>query len=279
MSHELVAFPNGSYSVKPVSSPRGHEEAMHSHIGPWQEAQLIYVGQARLAERLGEPGPAFVLFDVGMGIAANALAALECFLESHPERDLQIISFEKHLDGLRLALEHAERFPWVARYRTTLARLLDHRHWSMRVGQFEVRWELREGDFLEERLERLPSPDLVFFDFYSPKANPELWSARCFAKLRAAASAQTQLFTYCASTAARSAMLLAGFYAGTGRPTGAKSETTAAAARLEDLARPLGPEWLEKLKRSDKPLPPDWDPGLSEEAFDRIRSNPQFATK
>jgi tRNA U34 5-methylaminomethyl-2-thiouridine-forming methyltransferase MnmC len=272
MTHELVALPDGRFSVKPVAS----NEAMHSSIGAWEEAELLYVGQAGLAAKLREAGPELVVFDVGMGIAANALAAIECFLKSSPERDLCIVSFEKHIEALELALGRTECFPWLERNRSAVADLLGNRHWSARVGAAQVRWELIEGDFLATDLAKHPKPELVFFDFYSPKESPELWQAACFDKIREVSSDRTQLFTYCSSTSARSAMLLAGFYVGVGRGTETKAETTVAATRIEGLAHPLATDWLDKLDRSSKPLPPDWAAGSLEAGLELIRANPQF---
>jgi tRNA U34 5-methylaminomethyl-2-thiouridine-forming methyltransferase MnmC len=268
MSHELVAFPNGSFSVKPLCS----DEAMHSHIGPWQEAELIYVSQSRLAERLARAGGPLVVFDLGLGIAANALAAIECFSGCAPQRDLHLVSFEKHLDGLKLALSRAERFPWVARHRETLEELLARREWRSP----RIRWQLREGDFLAAPLAELPPAEVMYFDFYSPKACPELWDVGCFEKLRAAGSPHAALFTYGASTAARSAMLLAGWNVGTGLPTSSKAETTVASRFLPDLKRPLGGAWLTQLSRSEKPLPASVAPAHREQALGRIRRHPQF---
>jgi queuine tRNA-ribosyltransferase len=283
MPHDLVVFPNGSVSVKPRSS----NEAMHSTIGPWDEAHLIYIGQSDLAGRLQAPsaeGGPLVLYDVGMGIAANALAALECWANAgSSRRDLHLVSFEKHLDGLELALAHSDRFPFIARHMEALNHLLKKGAWeNVSPGGANARWEIHSGDFLAKDLGNLPSPEIIFFDFYSPKANPELWGVRCFEKLaracepRRASGLGSLLLTYCAATSARAAMLLSGFCVGTGTPTGVKLETTMASTRLEDLPRPLQPSWLQKLERSDKPLPADWNPALRNEALERIRSHRQF---
>jgi queuine tRNA-ribosyltransferase len=280
MSHELVAFPNGSFSVKPLASPTGYEEAMHSHVGPWQEAETIYVGQARLAEKLARAGGPLVVFDLGLGIAANAIAAIEFFSGCAPRRDLHLHSYELHLDGLRLALTHAERFPWVARHVEALRALLANGEWtSGPEGGPRLQWRLVEGDFLSADLTGVAAADVVFFDFYSPKACPELWDVGCFSKLKTACSPRAELFTYGASTAARSAMLLAGWHVGRGGATEAKSETTVAAAELSDLARPLGEDWLQKLGRSEKPLPPSIAPLSRDIALEQIRNHPQFSTK
>ncbi|HEX8909067.1 MAG TPA: tRNA guanosine(34) transglycosylase Tgt, partial [Anaeromyxobacteraceae bacterium] len=51
-------------------------EVMHPVVGATAEAERLYVAQSRLRERLAEPGPPLVLFDVGLGAGANALAAV-----------------------------------------------------------------------------------------------------------------------------------------------------------------------------------------------------------
>lgn len=276
-THELVVFPNGSVSLKPCLG----EEAMHSSIGPWEEATRLYVAQSRLAQRLAQrpEGPAnspVVLYDVGMGIAANALAAAECFLNAEVHRGLRIISFEKHLDALELSLSHSERFPFIAPHQGILAQLLQHRRWNTSKNGYELIWELHEGDFLSQDLTGLPPAELIYFDFYSPKATPKLWETSCFEKLHQACQARAELFTYSAATSARSAMMLAGFHVGIGAPTGAKLQTTIATTRLEDLESPLGKKWLDKLRRSDKPLPTDWPLERLQEAIERIARSPQF---
>jgi hypothetical protein len=53
------------------------------------------------------------------------------------------------------------------------------------------------------------------------------------------------------------ALLLAGWAVGLGAAIGDKRQTTAAAARVDDLAHPLGRDWLARLARADAPLPPD----------------------
>src|SRR5262249_20203804 len=148
--------------------------------------------------------------------------------------------------------------------------------WESHEMGRQIRWELRTGDFLE--MEDLPATEVVFFDFYSPKAAPELWGLRSFKKVRACCAPNAVLVTYCASTSARAALLLAGFFVGAGRPTAAKAETTVASPERGALEEPLGHAWLEKLARSEKPFPQDWtqarDVGLAQ-----LGQHPQFARK
>ena len=120
--------------------------------------------------------------------------------------------------------------------------------------------------------------DIVFWDPYSPKTAPHLWNATTFARLRKVCREGCTVHTYSAATPTRSAMLLAGFFVGTGESTGTKGETTTAAVCGEDLAHPLGAEWLSRLSRSTSPLPSDIgsDPASRHDALERIRALPQF---
>lgn len=259
INHELVVFENGEISLKDLALG----ETMHSKIGPWDEANAIYVEQSGLATRLesqDESAPSLVLFDVGLGLAANSLAALECrnrlVQTGKKVRKLRIISFENDLSGLRLALNHRDQFPFFSGFEGILEELLSQGFWKSKDQ--EVGWELREGDFqkwVEEGFGEKLSPEIIFYDFYSPKSQPQLWKVEYFKALRKIAAPDAVLVTYSVATSVRVAMVLGGFILGQGIRTPAKLETTVAAIRVEVLAQPLGEEWLEKLRRSPKILP------------------------
>ena len=70
--YRLVKLANGAHSVHSVA----HHETFHPVIGPVAEAEALYVRQLRLVERLQRHTGEFVLWDVGLGAAANALTAL-----------------------------------------------------------------------------------------------------------------------------------------------------------------------------------------------------------
>ena len=230
---------------------------MHSSIGPWQEANEVYIEQSRLSKRLRNGTEPLVVYDVGLGIGANALAAIACHGSAPPNRSLHIVSFENDLSGIWLALEQVEQFAFLRDREAIVRELLDSRLTSPGPG---ILWELRVGDFREELLSAPAAPEIIFYDFYSPAETPAVWTVDCLKPLRSvcregATDRGTVLVTYVASTAARSAMLLAGFYVGYGSKTSVKLETTIASTRLQDLERPLDRKWLEKLRRSSKPLP------------------------
>lgn len=249
---------------------------MHSRIGPWQEAIQVYINQSRIQELAGvQDSDPITVYDVGLGIAANALALVSTYAQIQtPKRELQIFSFENDLAGLRTAMRHEEQFPFVKENRGKLETLLDQKTWQ-KEG---VEWRLFEGDFFES-LGAVPSADLIFYDFYSARADPDLWSVEAFKKI---ISHQKEkdclLLTYSSATSVRVALLLAGFFVGKGTRTDVKNETTVASTKRSLLKSPLGPEWLSKLERSKKLHPCDMDANLTtaSELRERIAAHSQF---
>ncbi|HEX9053049.1 MAG TPA: tRNA guanosine(34) transglycosylase Tgt [Anaeromyxobacter sp.] len=245
-------------------------EVMHPVVGPAVESERLYVAQSRLRDALAEPGPPLVLFDVGLGAGSNALAALAAADAAPPGRRLELVSFEADTGALALATteEGAARLG-VAPGPLAAARAL------LATGRFEsprVLWRLVRGD-LRETLPAAPArADLVFWDPFSPRANPECWTLAVFSALRGRCADGARVFTYSTATATRSALLLAGFFVGAGDASGPKQETTAAAASAGHLARPLDARWLARLARSSAPFPPDAPP----DALARVRAHPQF---
>jgi queuine tRNA-ribosyltransferase len=246
-------------------------EVMHPVIGPAVEAERLYVAQSRLRDRLAEPGPRLVLFDVGLGAGANALAALAAAASlGDGGRALEVVSFEADPRALALAAsdEGAARLGLPAAALAAARDLLSRgRHEGPRVL-----WRLVAGDVRETLPAEPARADLVFWDPFSPRANPLLWTLAAFAALRARCADRAAAYTYSTATATRSALLLAGFFVGAGDPSGPKEETTAAATAPALLARPLDGRWLARLERSSAPFPED----APADALDRVRAHPQF---
>lgn len=265
---EVVVTRTGARAMR----DRATGELMHPVIGPRLEAEHLYVAPSRLAERLHEPGAELVLFEVGLGAGSNAIAAWKLSeARSAPGPRLTVVSFERDLAAFELALadENAEAFGFDgAALEAGRALLARGRHETARTS-----WRLARGE-LPATLDAEPpaSADVVFWDPFSPRANPSLWTAGVFTSLRARCRDGATVHTYSASTAVRSAMLLAGFAVGVGDATGAKEQTTIAAVDVRDLRRPLDRRWLQRLARSSAPWPVD----APSDAAARVAAMPQF---
>jgi queuine tRNA-ribosyltransferase len=133
-------------------------------------------------------------------------------------------------------------------------------------------WRLERGELLEALERQTVAADVIFWDPFSPRVNPALWTAAAFGLARRRAGARGTLFTYSASTAVRVAMLLGGWAVGTGDAIGGKQQTTAAAVDPAELARPLPASWLRRLHHPGAPLPADAPPDV----IARVSAAPQF---
>ena len=287
--YEVHRAPEGFCSIRQRSSG----EIMHSRTPPMEEALRLYVEQSHLADRLkieprmntdetrisdeervvsirenpcssaATPEP-LVIWDVGLGAATNAMAAIHCYevQAAHgPVRPMRVISFENDLDSLRLAFRHNREFVYLRH--PGPAGILNEGAWHS--GKFAgLSWSLVNGDFPSVLGEAPAPPDIIFFDMFSSNSAADQWTLAAFRKLFAACQGKAaELFTYTCSTPIRAALLVAGFHIGRGRSIGEKQETTVAvtpAAALGSRHDLLGEEWLAKWKRSSTQVPADIAP-------------------
>lgn len=242
---ELVTLKSGARAVRHV----GHGEVMHP-VGPWEEANQLYVKQLGLAEKLQVPNEAPLrILDVGLGAATNAVAALTCARELGAKlaRPLEIVSLEHSLGPLRLALADAEGFPFLQPWRDACEAIVGQGHWDTP----NLSWRLILGDAAETVDELDGDYELVFFDPFSPDSNPTMWTVNFLRAITARMRPQgATLATYSSATPTRVSLLLAGLFVGQGAPTGTRTETTMAANKAGLLALPLGERWLQRWRRS-----------------------------
>jgi tRNA U34 5-methylaminomethyl-2-thiouridine-forming methyltransferase MnmC len=241
----LVTVASGAVSLRSEL----HQETFHPVIGPMAEARSLHVGQSRLRERARDANEALVVWDVGLGAAANAVAVLEEWRDSR--EPLHLHSFDSTLEPLSFASAHAAELGYLAPWRGAIETL--RTKGSVEIGA--LRWMLHLGDF-RNLVQAAPpeAPHAILYDPYSPAANPGMWTVEHFRRVRAALDSNRpcSLTSYSRSTAVRVTLALAGFYPGRGSSTGEKDETTVAATHRELLMHPLDDGWLERVRRSTR---------------------------
>lgn len=257
---------------------------MHPGLGPEQEAETLYVRQVRLIERLRSHEGEFVIWDVGLGAAANALTVLRASCNS--SGSIRILSFDHTLDPLRFAFSHHSALGYFSGYEPVVARLLTEQRAEFQNGRLQAWWECHVADFpallRQPAAQALPKPHLVLFDPWSPSKNPAMWTAPLFAGLFGLLepSRPCVLPTYSRSTMTRVTLLLAGFWVGAGSAAGRKEQTTIAANMPGLVTEPLDHRWLERARRSLS-AEPLWENAycqapLSAATWERLRQHPQF---
>jgi tRNA U34 5-methylaminomethyl-2-thiouridine-forming methyltransferase MnmC len=305
--YQLVRLNNGICSVRSLAD----DETFHPVIGPVAEAEALYVNQLRLRERLKNHSDEFVIWDVGLGAAANALTVLRA--TRNIACQIRLVSFDRTLELLKFALKHAADLGYFGGYEKHLKEFLRAHRVKFRDGRQSVNWEFHLGDFpslLESRAgvspaqrarqreqeaaslslgagrrdacPTLPAPHAILFDAYSPAKNPAMWTLPLFTSLFQLLNPQRScvLPTYSRSTILRVTLLLAGFFVGVGHATGEKEETTIAANDLSLISEPLNRRWLERALRSHsaEPLhePAYTRAPLSPATAEKLRRHPQF---
>ena len=283
--YQLVRLNNGICSVRSLVD----EETFHPVIGPVAEAEALYVRQLQLCERLAKHPGEFVIWDVGLGAAANALTVLRA------TRDIacpiRLVSFDRTIEPLEFALQNAAALGYFGGYESQIQTLLQRQSLKFNDGAREVDWELHLGDFptfladsklKTENSKLVPPPHAILFDAYSPAKNPAMWTLPLFTNLFRLLDPQRPcaLPTYSRSTILRVTLLLAGFFVGVGHATGEKEETTIAANTLALLSEPLDRRWLDRARRSHSAEPmavPVYQIApLSEESRAKLQAHPQF---
>ena len=278
--YRIVRLASGAHSVHSLAEA----ETFHPVIGPVAEAQALYVQQLQLHDRISRHAGEFVIWDVGLGAAANPLTVLRATQDL--PCSLRLISFDHKAGPLAFALEHTEHLEYLVGYEKHLRQLLEQRRALFQVGQQRVSWEFHLGDFptlLKDPLAtRLPKPHAIMFDAFSPAKNPAMWTEPLFADLYHLLDPECPcaLPTYSRSTMLRVTLLLAGFFVGVGHATGEKEETTIAANTLELIQEPLDRRWLQRAHRSTS-AEPMWEPlyrqaRLSAATWEKLQQHPQF---
>src|ERR1700733_7179424 len=134
-NYELVRLKNGTCSIRSLAE----DETFHPVVGPVAESEALYVKQLRLRQRLQTHSGEFVVWDVGLGAAANAMAVLRA--TSDLPCALRIISFDRTLEPLAFALRHADELGYLSGYENEV------REFLAGGRALDGRWELRLGDF------------------------------------------------------------------------------------------------------------------------------------
>ena len=117
--YKLVQLVSGDYSIHSLA----HDETFHPVIGPVAEAEALYVNQLRLRERLKNHSGEFVIWDVGLGAAANGLTVLRATREF--ACPIRLVSFDNTIEPLKFALQHAPALGYFGGYETQTWAILD----------------------------------------------------------------------------------------------------------------------------------------------------------
>ena len=203
---ELQATEDGSLTLY---TPRFGEH-YHSTHGAVQESRHIYTGLAlegRLATWHQDKERPLRLFEVGLGTGLNAL--LTALIANKEQIPIHYTSIEKYPLPKEI-FHHLSYEKTIGEGSDVLLRRLHESPWGEDVSItpfFTLHKVL--GDLTDYTFPQ--ALDVVYYDAFSPEAQPELWEERLFLSLYDAMNCQATLATYCAKGVVRRALQHAGF--------------------------------------------------------------------
>ena len=204
--HEMVLSEDGSFTA--FSNIAG--EHYHTISGAIEEAFEKHVNALEIEDGMQ-------ILDFCFGLGYNSVAACKCHSNlqiTALENDIKIIEAMKYIEVPNILKTEFDPFREIAK-------------------NFDVtdnnnnKIQILLGDALQ-KIDELPNGifDRVFFDPFSPKKQPEMWSKELFQKLYIKMKVGAKLSTYSCAKQVRKNMISAGFKVIDGPIIGRKSPAT-----------------------------------------------------
>ncbi|OLP19856.1 hypothetical protein BST81_03210 [Leptolyngbya sp. 'hensonii'] len=223
-------------------------ESFHSHQGAREEALHKFVQAADLPQKAHRE--TLKLLDVCYGLGYNSAAALETIWTLNPACRIELYALELDATVPRAAIVPPMIEIWSPQIQTVLQAIAQqHRYRSCQLQATLLLGDARQT--LPVLCQAGWQADAIFFDPFSPRRCPQLWTVEFFQLAARCLSQDGKLVTYSRSASVRSAMLAAGLQIGTLPPSLPHrshewSQGTIGAFTLETL-HPLSPLEQEHL--------------------------------
>lgn len=205
-----------------------HHEALnenyHSYKGAWTESVYIFIQHGLLAV-LGPVREARIL-EVGFGTGLDALLAGQTAL-AHPDKVIHYTGLEPYPIPSQLLAE----LNYVQGLSPDMQQLFGAIHatpWGHPVQHADNFWVEKRQEKLED-FQAADLFDVVFYDAFSPKAQPEIWALANLQKCHDALRPGGCMVTYCAQGQFKRDLRACGFRVeALPGPPGGKKEITRA---------------------------------------------------
>lgn len=227
-SFEKVVTSDGSITFFHKES----NEHYHTLTGALEEAELKHLAPTK--EYFHEH---MVVIDFCFGLGYNTFAAL-AYASEKKIRNVTLIAFENDLD-IMLQLEHIILPEKYERWKKLFLEMLKHnkQYEKETYAYYEIRQEgytliLYLGDAKECLNYSHKKADILFFDPFSLRKCPDMWSEEIFKKVYLSMSEKSILTTYSCSKVVRKNMSVAGFEIEDGPIVGRKAPGTLALKKI-----------------------------------------------
>ncbi len=201
MERKIVKTSDGSLSVYLPE----WDENYHSKHGAIQEAYHVFIKNGL---DLYKNGSSLSILEMGFGTGLNCFIS---FLEAQ-KRDLSIdyVGLEGYPLEVELVFELNYPKQLGAENKAMAYDLMQRSEWNV-LTKIESNFTVTKKEMLFEEYEAKDAFDLIYFDAFGAKVQPELWTEVIFKKMYDALKKNGVIVTYAAKGSVRRAMQVVGF--------------------------------------------------------------------
>ncbi|MBL1178611.1 tRNA (5-methylaminomethyl-2-thiouridine)(34)-methyltransferase MnmD [Pantanalinema sp. GBBB05] len=187
-------------------------ETFHSDQGARSEAFLKFAQATNLAQRSQQDS--LRLLDVCYGLGYNTAAALETIWSVNPDCRVEVVGLELDATVPQAAIAPPLIDAWTPTTQAILHTIaLEHHYTTPRLQARLLIGDARQT--IQTLTQSSFLADAIFFDPFSPRRCPQLWTVEFFTQVVRCLSPTGRLATYSRSACVRSAMMAAGLVIGT----------------------------------------------------------------
>ena len=187
MDKKIVHTADGS---KTIAIPDWNE-SYHSKHGAWQESQHVFIRMGLAHAKL----PRLSVFEMGFGTGLNAIQALLYAEEHQLKVDYHTLEAYPLEEALWQQMDYEDLLPneFLKQGFKEMHRVEAEK--TIPLGEY-----FRFTKYHADIHQFLPptNPDLVFYDAFGPRVQPELWTSAIFERIYNKMSPGGILTTYCA---------------------------------------------------------------------------------
>lgn len=200
MKREIITTADGSKTIQ----IKEWEEQYHSKHGAIQEAYHVFIDSGLSLFKNRDVR----ILEIGFGTGLNAFITL---LESE-RRNLEI--FYTGIEAYPVSHEELSQLNYLEELNSTaLKKEFDEMHtcpWQEAI-EISTTFILKKEQIDFKDIQDVSLYDLVYFDAFGARVQPELWTVEIFEIMFRAMKSQGYLVTYAAKGSVRRAMLTVGF--------------------------------------------------------------------
>lgn len=208
------------------------QETYHSTSGAIEEAKEKHVFPSQILNRSKEKELTQVtILDFCFGLGYNSLVAYAHLRKEHPNKHIKILALEND-SNIMLALQECDLDKEYKHAQQLFCQAIQEfentKNPLQKIDEYcTIQFFLKDA---KKSIEHIPteSVDVVFFDAFSPKKMPEMWTAEIFKKIYQTMKTGATLTTYSCARCVRDALKEAQFTVIDGPCVGRKSPSTIA---------------------------------------------------